>query len=45
MSKVENQFDAEAWDRQFESDVQAGKLDQVAARALRDYQAGRATDL
>ena len=39
------QFDAEAWDQQFESDVQNGKLDELAARALRDYKAGRAADL
>jgi hypothetical protein len=39
------QFDAEAWNRQFESDVQNGKLDELAARALQDYKAGRATDL
>ena len=38
-------FDAEAWDRQFESDVQNGKLDEVAAKALRDYKEGRATEL
>jgi hypothetical protein len=39
------QFDAETWDRQFESDVENGKLDELAARAIRDYEAGRATDL
>jgi hypothetical protein len=39
------QFDADAWDRQFEVDVRNGKLDELADRALRDYQAGRATDL
>jgi hypothetical protein len=39
------QFDAEAWDRQFETDVQSGKLDELAARALRDHQAGWATEL
>jgi hypothetical protein len=39
------QFDAEAWDRQLQSDAQNGKLDELAARALRDYDAGRATDL
>ncbi len=38
-------FDAEAWDRQFEADVQNGKLDELAARALRDHQAGQATKL
>ncbi len=39
------QFDAEAWDQQFESDVKSGKLDELAARALRDCKAGRATEL
>jgi hypothetical protein len=39
------QFDAEVWDRQFESDVQNGKLDELATRAIRDYNAGRATEL
>ena len=38
-------FDAEAWDRQFESDTKAGKLDETADRALHDYAAGRATKL
>jgi len=40
-----NSFDAEAWDAQFESDVQSGKLDKFADQALRDYEAGRATKL
>jgi hypothetical protein len=39
------EFDCEAWDRQFEADVQNGKLDELASRALRDYKAGRATEL
>ena len=34
-------FDADAWDRQFEADVTAGKLNTAAARALRDHAAGR----
>jgi hypothetical protein len=38
-------FDAEVWDRQFEADVVAGKLDDLAARALRDHAAGRSTKL
>ena len=38
-------FDAEAWDRQFESDVKAGKLDSLAERALRDHAAGRSSRL
>ena len=38
-------FDAEAWDRQFEADVRAGKLDALAERALRDHAAGKSTKL
>lgn len=38
-------FDAEAWDRQFEADVRAGKLDAPAERALRDHAAGKSTKL
>jgi len=38
-------FDAEVWDRQFEADVKAGKLDGLADRALRDHLAGRSTKL
>ena len=38
-------FDAEAWDREFEADAKAGKLDSLAERALRDHEAGRSTDL
>ena len=39
------QFDAEAWDRQFEEDIKAGKLDRLAERALRDHAAGRSNKL
>ncbi|MEK7407664.1 MAG: hypothetical protein AAB225_21515 [Acidobacteriota bacterium] len=39
------EHDAEAWDRQFEADVKAGKLDALAERALRDHLAGRSTKL
>ena len=38
-------FDAEAWDRQFEADVKAGKLDALAERALRNHAAGKSTKL
>ncbi|MEX2260705.1 MAG: hypothetical protein WD696_02075 [Bryobacteraceae bacterium] len=38
-------FDSEAWDRQFEADVKAGKLDALAQRALQDHRAGRSTKL
>jgi hypothetical protein len=36
-------FDAETWDRQFEDDVRAGKLDKQAEWALRDHAAGKTT--
>ena len=39
------QFDAEAWDRQFEADAGAGKLDVLAERALRAHAAGQSTEL
>ncbi|HVR96323.1 MAG TPA: hypothetical protein VMW27_06905 [Thermoanaerobaculia bacterium] len=35
------QFDFEAWDRQLEADVEAGKLDALADRALREYAASK----
>jgi hypothetical protein len=38
-------YDAAAWDRQFEQDVAAGRLDRLAREALRDLRAGRCTDL
>ncbi len=39
------QFDASAWDRQFEADVKAGKLDSLAEKALNDHAAGRSSEL
>lgn len=39
------EFDAAAWDRQFERDVAEGRLDTLAEEALRDARAGRCTDL
>jgi hypothetical protein len=38
-------FDAEVWDRQFEADVKAGKLDGLAERALREHASGRSIKL
>jgi hypothetical protein len=38
-------FDAEAWDRQFEADVKAGKLDALADKALRAHTSGQSTKL
>jgi hypothetical protein len=39
------EFDAEIWDRQFASDVKAGRLDSLAERALREHASGRSTEL
>jgi hypothetical protein len=39
------EFDAEAWDRQFEDDVHTGRLDALADEALRDLEQGRCTDI
>lgn len=36
-------FDAEAWDRQFEDHVRAGKLDRHAEKALGDHADGKST--
>lgn len=38
-------FDAEAWDRQFEADVKAGKLDALAEKALRAHTSGQSKPL
>jgi hypothetical protein len=38
-------FDAEVWDRQFESDVKAGKLDALAETALRAHTSGQSKPL
>ncbi len=39
------EFDADSWDLQFEADVKSGKLDTIAAVALRDHESGRSTEL
>lgn len=39
------EFDAAAWDRQFERDVAEGRLDALANEALRDSREGRCTAL
>ncbi|MEA5505912.1 hypothetical protein VB735_22900 [Halotia wernerae UHCC 0503] len=39
------EFDAEIWDRQFEEDVAAGRLDGLAKKALQHLREGRCTDL
>jgi len=39
------EFDSEAWDSQLERDASAGKLDELAAEALADHQAGSSRPL
>ncbi len=39
------EFDAAVWDRQFEQDVDEGRLDSMADEALQDLREGRCTDL
>ncbi len=36
---------ADAWDRQIEEDVKAGKLDALGQQAMDDFDAGRCTPL
>ena len=38
-------YDTAAWDKQFERDVAAGRLDRLAREALQDLRAGRCSDL
>ena len=35
------EFDASAWDAQFETDANSGNLDEQAETAITDYRAGR----
>ena len=39
------EFDAHIWDRQFEQDVVAGRLDGLANESLQNLREGRCTDL
>lgn len=38
-------FDALNWDKQFEADAKAGKLDKIAEKALTEYRVGKAKEL
>lgn len=40
-----NEFDAQAWDRQLETDVETGKFNKIAEQALKDYKTGKAKEL
>ncbi len=38
-------YDADAWDRQMEADVKAGKLDRLAAEALAEHKRGETREI
>ena len=38
-------FDAQEWDRQFEKDALAGKLDALAEEALKSYKSGHCSEI
>lgn len=39
------EYDADAWDKQFEDDVKSGKLDFLAQQAVNDLKAGKCKEL
>jgi hypothetical protein len=39
------EFDAAAWDREFDDDVASGRLEALAREALRDDRSGRTREL
>ncbi len=39
------EFDAEAWDRQFEKDALAGKLDSLTEAALKSFKSGKCSEI
>jgi hypothetical protein len=39
------EYDWATWDRQIERDAEAGRLDDLATRALRDHAAGKTTPI
>jgi hypothetical protein len=39
------EYDSVEWDKQIERDAMAGKLDQLAEKALADHKAGRSKEL
>lgn len=40
-----DEYRADQWDRQIETDILAGRLDSAAKRADEDFEAGRCTSL
>jgi len=40
-----DEFEAKIWDEQFEKDAKSGKLDKLAQKAVKDYQAKKCKEL
>ena len=40
-----DEYDAKAWDEQFERDAKSGKLDDLAEKAIADFRAGKFKEL
>ena len=40
-----HEFDAAVWDRQIEEDIQAGRLDTLAEKAVKDFKSGKCSEL
>ena len=39
------EFDAQLWDAQFETDAVSGKLDELANQAISDFRAGKCKEI
>ncbi len=39
------EFDAEVWDRQIQADAEAGRLDALGEKAIKDFKSGRCSEL
>ena len=42
---IEYEIQAEMWDKQFEEDVKAGRLDKFAEEAIQDFQEGKCEEI
>ena len=45
LRKWYDEFEAQLWDQSLEDDARAGKLDRLADKAIRDFKAGRCSEL
>jgi len=39
------EFDADAWDKQIEADVEAGKFDEIIRKVSKEYDSGQTREL